>query len=727
MSASVTSRKRGYVIGIPIDAVSWAEVQDLLMAWATARESRYVCICNVHSVVTATQNAAFRGVVEGADLATPDGAPVAWTLRRKGFAGQPRINGPDLMWRLCADAQDQGVPIGLFGSTPETLSRLTLALDAAFPALHVRYCVSPPFRRMSDEEDEAICHDINSKGVGLLFVGLGCPKQEAWIAAHRGRVQAVMLGVGAAFDYHAGAVSRAPAWMQSTGFEWLHRLCSEPRRLWRRYLGGNSIFVARTAADFLAGGFGDKKTALAMSKRWRSRASKDSMNIRVQPGGINEVVEGGYCIGCGACTVVVPHARILFNSFGDLVAQLPSDATEIELAAGSRVCPFSDGESETALGERIFNDDGIVRHAELGSFLSLHAAFSHAERAKGSSGGMATWILTTLLEKRMIDFVINVAPSPERMDSRFFSYRVTNTSNDIRAGATSFYYPVSMDEVLEIIRSTPGRYAVTGVPCFHKALRRLRYQDDLINQRIEFQLGIVCGQMKSAHYLEYLTKLAAGEGRLQSACFRRKVPGSPADDYAFEATVESLDRTVNTAQVLNSRIGVNWGMGYFKPQACDYCDDVMAETADVSVMDAWLPKYVGDGLGWSLVAARTRGIEKLLLAGHQSGELALEPLDAAAVANSQRGAFNHRQKALPYRLWLKDGKWTPTKRFCADPKLSFLLRLEQRLREYTRIRSRTLWLSTRQTGDMSKFHSDMRLGDFANRLLNKMKRVFDRS
>lgn len=284
MSAKLESqpepRKRGHVIGIPIDAISWAGARRLLMAWATARESRYVCICNVHSVVSATQDAAFRQVVEHADLATPDGAPVAWTLRRKGFADQLRINGPDLMWHLCADAEAQGVSVGLFGSSPETLSLLTAALSAAFPALQIRYCVSPPFRRLSVEEDETICRDINASGVGLLFVGLGCPKQEAWIAAHRGRVQAVMLGVGAAFDYHAGTISRAPGWMRSSGLEWLHRLCSEPRRLWRRYLGTNSLFIAKTAADFLAGGFeaNERSSESSLNSKWPESGNRNKHN-----------------------------------------------------------------------------------------------------------------------------------------------------------------------------------------------------------------------------------------------------------------------------------------------------------------------------------------------------------------------------------------------------------------------------------------------------------------
>lgn len=245
-------RQRGLVIGVPIDALSWQQARDRLMGWAREHASRYVCICNVHSVVTARQEPAFMQVVEQADMATPDGAPVAWTLRRAGFAGQPRVNGPDLMWKLCEDAARQGVSVGFYGSTPATLDKLKPVLAQAFPSLQLSYCVSPPFRPLSAEEDEAVCREINASGAGLLFVGLGCPKQEIWMAAHRGRINAVMLGVGAAFDYHAGTISRAPHWMRTLGLEWFHRLCSEPRRLWRRYLVTNSTFIWLTVLQMLS-------------------------------------------------------------------------------------------------------------------------------------------------------------------------------------------------------------------------------------------------------------------------------------------------------------------------------------------------------------------------------------------------------------------------------------------------------------------------------------------
>lgn len=251
--ANVFQRKTTPVLGASVDVLGWDEAVSRLVRWGEQRESRYVCICNVHSVVTAAQDERFMRVINGADLATPDGMPVAWMLRALGQRGQPRINGPDLMWRYLAEAQRLGQVVSFYGSTEETLRRLRDALRSAFPELKIGALISPPFRALSKDEQRAYVDRIHEAGTAVLFVGLGCPKQEVWMAQQRGRINAVMVGVGAAFDYHAGTVERAPKWMQHSGLEWLHRLASEPRRLWRRYLVTNSVYVALTTRQLLRG------------------------------------------------------------------------------------------------------------------------------------------------------------------------------------------------------------------------------------------------------------------------------------------------------------------------------------------------------------------------------------------------------------------------------------------------------------------------------------------
>jgi N-acetylglucosaminyldiphosphoundecaprenol N-acetyl-beta-D-mannosaminyltransferase len=248
---AVNVRKTAAVLGVPIDALEWDQAIARIQGWASNRESRYVCICNVHSVVTAAQDDGFRAVICQSDMATPDGAPVSWLLRRSGFPQQQRINGPDLMWKYCEQATYSGESVYFYGGTNETLVALQANLRRAFPTLKIAGTYAPPFRTLTAEEDSEAVARINSSGAGVVWISLGCPKQENWMADHKGRVNAVMIGVGAAFDYHAGTVTRAPLWMQRNGLEWLYRLFSEPRRLWKRYLVTNTMFLVLAARQLL--------------------------------------------------------------------------------------------------------------------------------------------------------------------------------------------------------------------------------------------------------------------------------------------------------------------------------------------------------------------------------------------------------------------------------------------------------------------------------------------
>lgn len=240
------------VLGASIDALSWDEAVGRIVAWGAERESRYVCVCNVHSVVTTTLDPEFQAVVNGSDMATPDGAPIAWAMRKMGHPEQERINGPDLMWRYLGMAERLGQSVFFYGSTEQTLERLKDNLGRYFPALKIAGMHSPHFCESEEDQDEADVEMLNRSGANVVFIGLGCPKQEKWMAAHRGRVQATMIGVGAAFDYHAGVLKRAPLWWQQHGLEWLYRVLMEPRRLFMRYLVTNTLFVVGFARQLLS-------------------------------------------------------------------------------------------------------------------------------------------------------------------------------------------------------------------------------------------------------------------------------------------------------------------------------------------------------------------------------------------------------------------------------------------------------------------------------------------
>ncbi len=235
--------ERGVIIGLRVDKISYQSAVQRVLDWASRRESRYICVANVHMVMEAYDDTTFRQIVNSADLVTPDGMPLVWVMRWQGIRQQERVYGPLLTEYVLEAAGKEGIPVGFYGGTAETLQNLKRNIQKRYPSLKIAYLHAPPFRPLTSQEDEEAVRSINDSGARILFVGLGCPKQERWMAAHKGRVQAVMLGVGAAFDFLAGVKPQAPQWMQRAGLEWLFRLLTEPRRLWRRYLYHNPRFV----------------------------------------------------------------------------------------------------------------------------------------------------------------------------------------------------------------------------------------------------------------------------------------------------------------------------------------------------------------------------------------------------------------------------------------------------------------------------------------------------
>jgi N-acetylglucosaminyldiphosphoundecaprenol N-acetyl-beta-D-mannosaminyltransferase len=240
LSTGVPTRR---ILGMRLDATSYPHAAAEILRWGDLGESRYVCVATVNNVISAYDDPGYHRVMEGADLVTPDGMPLVWALRLLGVAEATRVYGPDLTPILCERAAARGIPVGFYGGSPEVLQDLEANLVGRYPALRVAYSYSPPFRALTEDEDRRITTAINQSGARLLFVGLGAPKQEQWMAAHKGTVDAVMVGVGAAFDFLAGRKRQAPKLMQQLGLEWLFRLLNEPRRLWRRYLYRNPRFV----------------------------------------------------------------------------------------------------------------------------------------------------------------------------------------------------------------------------------------------------------------------------------------------------------------------------------------------------------------------------------------------------------------------------------------------------------------------------------------------------
>jgi N-acetylglucosaminyldiphosphoundecaprenol N-acetyl-beta-D-mannosaminyltransferase len=231
------------VVSLPINITTYDDAASVIGRWANSGEARSVCAANVHVVMEAQDHPAYRQAVQSADLITSDGMPLVWALRLLGWKRATRVYGPSLMLRLLEKAEREGTPVGLYGSTPETLDRLVDQILIQFAGVEIAFKEAPPFRPLTSQEDRATVERIRRSGARLLFVGLGCPKQEFWMAEHKDQIPAVLVGVGAAFDFIAGTKRQAPSWMQAAGLEWAFRLATEPRRLWRRYAQHNPRFM----------------------------------------------------------------------------------------------------------------------------------------------------------------------------------------------------------------------------------------------------------------------------------------------------------------------------------------------------------------------------------------------------------------------------------------------------------------------------------------------------
>lgn len=245
----IQSNKRPSILGMSIDTTSYDEVCQLIINWQANHESKMVCFANVHMVMTAYDSKVFRSMVNQADLVTPDGMPLVWTLRQMGYEDQQRVYGPTLTIKLLKLVEEHQIPIGFFGSTQEVINNLKNNIYEKHPNINIVYTYSPPFQDLDDAEMHLISSEINQAGARILFVGLGCPKQEIWMHDNKNSIQAVMLGVGAAFDFIAGNKRQAPHWIQRIGMEWFYRLMTEPKRLWKRYFYNNPRFIIFTLME----------------------------------------------------------------------------------------------------------------------------------------------------------------------------------------------------------------------------------------------------------------------------------------------------------------------------------------------------------------------------------------------------------------------------------------------------------------------------------------------
>lgn len=239
------------ILGVNVAVSSYDKVVQRCVAWAQARESRTLCFSTVHMIMEAVDDPEFLRRINSIDIVNPDGMPLVWALGALGAKSAQRVYGPDATVLMLDAAEKAGIPVGFYGGSQAVLDALIATVRAKHPSLKVAFYESPPFRSLTQEEDAAAIGRITASGARLLFIGLGCPKQENWVVDHAGKVPAVMLAVGAAFDFLAGTKPQAPRWMMRWGLEWFFRLVTEPRRLARRYFRNNPRFIVRFVGQLL--------------------------------------------------------------------------------------------------------------------------------------------------------------------------------------------------------------------------------------------------------------------------------------------------------------------------------------------------------------------------------------------------------------------------------------------------------------------------------------------
>lgn len=452
---------------------------------------------------------------------------------------------------------------------------------------------------------------------------------------------------------------------------------------------------------------------------------------------IQGIVDGGYCIGCGACAALQGDCiTMTFDRYGMYQAKIHGEMDAEKTERTVKVCPFSDdGPNEDDFALTLFPE--ADPDERIGRYRGLYIGYVQENdfRVKGSSGGVVSWISAELLTSEMVDGIIHMMPSADGKGGALFSYAVSTTSEEILKGAKSKYYPMELSRVLDIIRKSDKRYALVGVPCFIKAVRRLMLIDPVIAERVKFCIGLVCGHLKSKAFADCLAWQAGIlPGQLEKVDFRVKLPNRKASDYGVMLAGNGKSITRPTREFFGS----NWGHGFFKYGACECCDDVFAETADISVGDAWLPEYTEDSLGNSLIVVRSGELDHLIKTGIASGRLNIQQCSADKIAETQASGLRHRREGLSYRLSLKEkeGVWAPKKRVPASAAgIGSSRKKTYLLREELRKQSHELWSEAVQANDFSLFQTGMSHllrqynhahTSFSLRVAQKIKRIMRR-
>lgn len=440
---------------------------------------------------------------------------------------------------------------------------------------------------------------------------------------------------------------------------------------------------------------------------------------------IKNIIDNNLCTGCGVCISEDKSnsSSMGWNSEGFLVPEINDTSFHNEM---ERVCPFNlkGNLNEDSLANS-FLDSALYRDNDIGYYSGLYVGYSKEHRETSSSGGMATFIFDNLLQSGKVDNLFIV----KELNGEY-KYQLFNNVQKIKSISKTRYFPVTLETLFTEINNIKGTVAVSGVACFIKAIRLKQSYNPELKAKIPFLVGIICGGLKSKYYSDFLAQSAGCFDEYGSAEYRVKKPESYALDYNFSCK----DKYGERIHIVEMRtLGDMWGTGLFKSNACDFCDDVTTELADISLGDAWIEPYNKEGLGNSVVITRSKLADEIIRHGIEQDLLHIKHASLTQIKESQQGSFNHRHKGLHFRIENahKHGMSTPPKRDRFLVKQSVMINRIQKLRLITRENSLRIWSDTK---NVDRFNEDMKpflinlkkatsTYKLYSRIINKIKKI----
>ncbi len=444
------------------------------------------------------------------------------------------------------------------------------------------------------------------------------------------------------------------------------------------------------------------------------------MNI---PRVINSVVNNDLCIGCGLCVYKCPSKalKMKWNEYGFLIPSLSGNCDTTGNCVS--VCPFNPSPDDEVKTENeiaeIFLKDSPSYHPKIGKYHGIYAGYSKQYRLTSSSGGIAIYVFTELLEKGIVDHIFSVKES--KQTGIHYEYAISSSKEELLNASKTKYFPVTLGTVMPKINELKGKVAIVGVACFIKAIRLAQHKEPDLRAKIPFLVGIICGGVKSRFFTEYLaSKAGVLTENIHNPQFRVKDFKSTAGDYSF-ACINKEDSKEHSIKMRT--VGDMWGTGMFKAKACDFCDDVTTELADISLGDAWLLPYVNDGMGTNIIVTRTKMADELIQEGKNLTKLVADVLTTEQIIASQSGSYNHRHLGLSFRR-KKQKIPIPPKRHDSY-KITIDFKFVQHLRRTVRRKSLEIWKQSRTTQSFEQqLHQSLKLLQFFTRIYHYRKNMF---